>query len=125
MFRSVAIGGTLGSIGLAGLLWVTGCAPISEPGATAGEQRSNGKEAKAAAAIADAEASAKTRDESEQRMKTAQRLLKGNAISVEDFRGAQLTWDRYFLETISKEKAITSAKSELNQAATILQMHEC
>lgn len=251
MFRSVAIGGTLGSIGLAGLLWVTGCAPISEQGESSGEQRPVSKEskpikpaigeliagnlvpepqaaqplkvtktslrvpiviqegrlaivdkqevpalrdgqllaigmllegteeeirksvpperliveeqkgkkiffrrlkegdvveekqilavldqslasddfdikhAKVDAAIADAEASAKTRDESEQRMKTAQRLLQAKAISLEDFRGAQLTFDRYFLETVSKEKAITSAKSELNQAATVLQMHYC
>jgi WD40 repeat protein len=251
MFRSLVMGGTLGSIGLAGLLWVAGCAPMSEPGATSGGRRASDREARAvkppkgeliagnmvpepqaaqplrvsktslrvpiviqegrleiidkqevpalrdgqllaigtplegteeeirksvppdrlvveeqkgqkrffrrlkegdvveekqilavldqslamddfdikkakeAAAIADAEASAKTRDESEQRVKTAQRLLQAKAISLEDFRGAQLTFDRYFLETVSKEKAIISAKSEVNQAATILEMHLC
>ena len=84
------------------------------------------KEAKYVAAEADWLASVKTRDEAEQRYRTLERLKreKFGSVSDEEFRGAKLTWDRYFFEEVGKRYAIATAKRELSQALTQLTMHE-
>jgi multidrug resistance efflux pump len=85
------------------------------------------KKAKVEAATADYMAAVKTRDEAEQRYLTAQRLVKsaaGHTISPQEIRGALLTWDRYKYEVVQKQEAIKQAASDLNQALTVLKMHE-
>jgi WD40 repeat protein len=85
------------------------------------------KATKVEAAKADQKASKKTCDEAEQRYLTMQRLYNGSTsrtVSLEDLRGAKLTWDRYFFEEISKGQAIKQAEAELNAALTVLKLHE-
>jgi RNA polymerase sigma factor (sigma-70 family) len=85
------------------------------------------KKTKVGASEADYVASVETRDDAEQRLLTARRLEKspvGRTISPEEVRGAQLTWDRYKYEVIQKKEAIKQARSDLNQALTVLKMHE-
>src|SRR5207245_9351724 len=67
----------------------------------------------------------KTRDEAEQRWKTNNYLYtqQKGVVSLEDVRGAKLTWDRYIYESISKIQAINVAAAELKQAETTLEMH--
>jgi WD40 repeat protein len=81
------------------------------------------KLAKLDAAQADFNASEKTRDESEQRWVTAQKLKARGVIAEEEFRGAKLTFDRYYYEAISKNEAINVAAKELRQAETIVDFH--
>jgi multidrug efflux pump subunit AcrA (membrane-fusion protein) len=62
--------------------------------------------------------SEKTRDESKQRWDTARRLYQNSnrSISLEDIRGAELTFHRYEQETAVKREAIKIAAEELNKA---------
>jgi RNA polymerase sigma factor (sigma-70 family) len=77
------------------------------------------------AAKAEWEASVKTRDEALERYKTLQKLATPpTTVSLEDLRGAKLTYDRYFFEEIGKKEAIAKAEAELRQAQTVLRMHE-
>ncbi len=85
------------------------------------------KKTKVEAAKADWQASIKTRDEANQRYATMLRLRDGivkNTVSEEDVRGAKLTYDRYYFEEIAKKEAIKQTGSDLNQALTVLKMHE-
>src|SRR3989442_474271 len=72
------------------------------------------KEAKVMAAIADKDASEKTKDEAKKRWETAEKLYQQLRVSVslEDVRGAELTWHRYVYEEKSKAEAIKVAKEE-------------
>jgi WD40 repeat protein len=83
------------------------------------------KMAKLRASYADLETSQKTRDEAEQRYRTSSKLFfQGKGIeSEENMRGAELTWNRYIYEAISKRQGINVAASELKQAQTTLEMH--
>jgi HlyD family secretion protein len=84
------------------------------------------KEAKVRGADADLLASEKTRDESGERWKTAKQLrnTKVSAMSLEDVRGAKLTYDRYVYETESKQAAVEIAKQELKQAQATLDSYQ-
>jgi WD40 repeat protein len=85
------------------------------------------KATKVQAAKADQQASLKTRDEAEQRYHTMERLYNGQVratVSMEDLRGAKLTWDRYYFEEISKREAIKQSEAELNAALTGLKLYE-
>jgi RNA polymerase sigma factor (sigma-70 family) len=86
------------------------------------------KESDVESAKADRQASAKTRNEAEQRYRTMERLYntKGEVrpISLEDVRGAKLTWDKYFYEEIGKRAAVTRAEAEVKLAKTRLKMYE-
>jgi WD40 repeat protein len=84
------------------------------------------KEAKVKAAIADQIASEKTRDEAKKRWETQQRLynLHGSATSLEELRGAELTYWRYVYEAKSKVEAIRVAEQELAQAKKIVDQHD-
>jgi WD40 repeat protein len=84
------------------------------------------KKAKADAAIADQQASVKTRDEAKERLATMKKLAQQGSkfVSDEDLRGAQLTYDRYFFEEISKVAGIKLADKEFSQALTTLRLHE-
>jgi WD40 repeat protein len=85
------------------------------------------KIAKLAAAKADHTSSEKSRDETEKRYDTARKLYgdKGlGAISLEDVRQAQLAWDHYRYEVVSKKEAINVADQEKNQAQKTLEMFE-
>jgi RNA polymerase sigma factor (sigma-70 family) len=83
-------------------------------------------EAKVGAAIADRLASEKTRDEAKKRFEQRQRLVTQNLglHSLEDLRGAELTYWRYVYETKSKAEAVTVAEQELAQAKLKLAMYE-
>ncbi len=85
------------------------------------------KVAKLAAAKADKTSSEKSRDECEKRYETAMKLWRehnGPAISMEDVRQAQLAWDHYKYEVVSKSEAIKVAEQEQNQAQKTLDMYE-
>lgn len=68
------------------------------------------------------QSSEKMRDEAWQRWLTAKqfRMRKVADTSLEELRGAMLTYDRYVYETKSKEEAIKVAEAELNRAKAIL-----
>jgi WD40 repeat protein len=85
------------------------------------------KTAKLAAAEADRTTSEKTRDEARERYETQRKLFATGgraATSLEEVRGAKLTWDRYIFEELSKVQAIIVAKKELAQAKMTDQMYE-
>jgi WD40 repeat protein len=85
------------------------------------------KMAKLKAAEADQTSSEKTKEESYQRWMTQKKLYQsGNrgATSLEDVRGAELTYNRYVYETIGKIEAVKVAQEELNQAKTTLDQYE-
>jgi WD40 repeat protein len=83
------------------------------------------KKSKVTQAVADASASEKLTEEGNQRYQTALKLKRtGNAISEEDVRGAWVTWQKYYQETIAKKEAIATAQAELKQAMVVLEMHE-
>jgi WD40 repeat protein len=84
------------------------------------------KKAKLKAAEADKVSSEKTREESFQRWQTQKKLYASNirATSLEDVRGAELTYNRYVYETTGKEEGIKVAQEELNQAKATLDMYE-
>jgi multidrug efflux pump subunit AcrA (membrane-fusion protein) len=79
------------------------------------------------AARADQKASLKTRDEAEQRYRTLERLNNAAAPgvrSMEDLRGAKLTFDRFFFEEISKREAIKKAEAEVTAAEHCVKKYE-
>jgi len=80
--------------------------------------------AKLKVAEADYQAVQKTKTEAESRLRTALELFKKGALSGEEVRGAQLTYDRYVSEEISKQQAIEVANREVKQAETLLEMYE-
>ena len=84
------------------------------------------KIAKLHAAEADMTSSEKTKEESYQRLLTQRTLYSQlhSATSKEDLRGAELTYNRYVYETVSKVEAIKVAQEELNQAKTTLDQYE-
>src|SRR5262249_9873163 len=87
------------------------------------------KVAKLEAAKADAVAAVKTRDEARERYNTQERLMRGGkgglpATTMEDYRGALLTYNRYVEEAVSKEQAVKVAEQELAQARKTLSMYE-
>jgi hypothetical protein len=85
------------------------------------------KKTKYYAAVADAAASEKTRDEAKERMITLEKLFRGStpgSAPYEEVRGGRLTFDRYFLEAVSKKEAIKQADRELSQMLTQTKMHE-
>ncbi len=82
------------------------------------------KEAKLEASRADVVAAEKTRDESKIRMDGAPRLVNVGAMSKEDGRAAEVTYERYKSEYVSKVKMVDVAREELNQARTMLELHE-
>ncbi|HLN33172.1 MAG TPA: sigma-70 family RNA polymerase sigma factor [Gemmataceae bacterium] len=85
------------------------------------------KEAKVAAARADLDSSEKTGQEARVRYETQLRLYNNNIrgnTSLEDMRGAKLSWDRYTSEATSKKQAVIVAQLELKQARTILESYE-
>lgn len=87
------------------------------------------KKAKVTSAEAEKVASEKTREEAKSRWDTQKKLYFNNvggirATSREDLTGAELTYNKYVYETISKDEAIKVAKQELNQAIKTLSMYE-
>src|SRR5262249_34644665 len=82
------------------------------------------KAGKIKAAIADLGASTKTKEEARQRLTTCEKLYPQKGCSLEDLRGAQLTWDRYYAEEISKGEAVELAKLEKQQADIVVEMHQ-
>jgi len=86
----------------------------------------NIKLAKYNAAVADRVASEKTRDEAKKRWDTTEKLYyqSRNAVSLEDVRGAELTYLRYVYEEKSKAEAIKVAEQEKNQAVKQLSKYE-
>ncbi len=81
------------------------------------------KVAKLDSAEAEKVSSEKTRDETKQRLITSQDLYAKRAISLEELRGAQLTWDRYIYEAISKAQLVRVQANELRQSNTVLEQH--
>jgi WD40 repeat protein len=85
------------------------------------------KIAKLTSAEADSTASEKTRDEAYKRYQTQETLWNGgvrSATTLEDLRGAKLSYDRYVYEVYSKKAAIKVAEQEKKQAEKIMRMHE-
>jgi RNA polymerase sigma factor (sigma-70 family) len=81
------------------------------------------KEKKVSAAEAEVATSEKTRDEAKARYDTQVELYQKKSTSKEELRAAKLTWDKYTYEVVSKQAASDLAKSELNQARTVVEMH--
>jgi WD40 repeat protein len=84
----------------------------------------NIKAAKHIASQADYVAAQKLTEEGRQRFQTAERLFASRAISLEDLRGAEVTWQKYRQEEVAKKEAINSAKAEMEQAQVVLQLHD-
>jgi hypothetical protein len=84
------------------------------------------KQAKLGAARADLTAAEKTRDEAKTRYETQVRLrgTGRGATSEEEVRSARLNWDRYHYEALSKKEGLALAEKELEQAATVLEVHQ-
>jgi WD40 repeat protein len=87
------------------------------------------KLAKLSSAIAEKNSAEKTKEEADERLKTQRKLYSTTktgirATSLEDLRGAELTYIRYVEEANSKAQAIEVAKQELNQARKTLSMYE-
>lgn len=82
------------------------------------------KEAKIEASKADVEAAIKTRDEAKIRLDIAPRLVAQGAMSQEDARAAVVTYERYRAEHVSKINMVYVAREEMNQARTVLELHE-
>jgi RNA polymerase sigma factor (sigma-70 family) len=80
-------------------------------------------EAKVAAAQAEFSASEKTRDEANQRFQTQQKLLERGKTTMEDMRGARLSYDRYFYEVKSKQAAVEVAKVEVQRSQRMLKSY--
>lgn len=78
------------------------------------------------AAEADVEATKRTKDESLRRYTNmlAQNRAAPGSVPKDEIQGAELTYQRYVQEQVSKEAASIKAQQELLQAVTILQKHE-
>jgi len=81
------------------------------------------KEQKLLAAKADLGVSQKTQEEAKARYETQAELYKQKATSIEELRGAKLTLEKFTGEVISKQAAVSVADTELNQARTVVEMH--
>lgn len=81
------------------------------------------KSAKSAASKADVRASEKTRDEAKFRWNGAKKLYPGS-MSLEDYRAAEVTFERYESEYFSKGEMVKVAQEELNQARVVCDLHE-
>jgi WD40 repeat protein len=84
------------------------------------------KNSRVATSEAELAASEKTRDEAKNRYDTQSKLraTAGGAASLEDVRGAKLTWDRYVFEARAKREAVRLAEFERNQAQTVVVQHQ-
>jgi RNA polymerase sigma factor (sigma-70 family) len=81
------------------------------------------KEKKLTATESELVISEKTRDEAKARYDTQLVLYKRKSTSEEEVRAAKLVWGKYIYEVVGKRAAIDLAKAELNQARTVLDMH--
>ena len=83
-------------------------------------------ESKKKFAEADLKSSEKTRDEAYQRWQTAKRLRDQNmkSMSLEDVRGAELTYNRYLYEAEAKQEAVNIAISDVEKAKVVLAEHQ-
>src|SRR5207244_10754220 len=84
------------------------------------------KIAKLNASEADWIASRKTKEETEKRYESLQNAARNapGSVSQEELRGARLTWERYQEEEKTKLHNISVARQELQQAQTLLSLHE-
>jgi hypothetical protein len=82
------------------------------------------KSARLVAAQADWESARAARQEAEKKLRSMQPLVSQAAVSQEDYRTTVLAVTRGQCEEASKRQAIDLARSELNQARTLLRMHE-
>jgi WD40 repeat protein len=84
------------------------------------------KSAKLDAAEAEMYASVKTRDEAERRYYRDRNLraTSPGTVSEDELRASELAWQRYSEEVKAKTAAISSAQQELNEAITVLKLHE-
>ncbi len=81
------------------------------------------KEKKLAATESDLVISEKTRDEAKARYDIQVYLYNRKSTSTEEVRAAKLAWDKYLSEVETKKAAIQVAKAELDQARTVVEMH--
>jgi len=82
------------------------------------------KEYKLDSAKAELVTSEKTRDEAEQHYRSQVDLFRRNSTSKEELRAAELTWIKYKYEVVQKNAAIKVAQAELDQARTVVELHE-
>jgi multidrug efflux pump subunit AcrA (membrane-fusion protein) len=84
------------------------------------------KHAKLRAAEADKTSSEKTREEARERWNIQKRMYQSpiRDMSLDDVRGAELTYNRYVHETIGKEQAVKVAEEELAQAKKVLDCYQ-
>lgn len=83
------------------------------------------KNARLSAAQADLQAALKTHEEAHNRYETQLQLQQTRgATSTEEVRTAKLTWEKAGCEAASRREALTLAERELNQAETLLNMHQ-
>src|SRR5262245_43576363 len=80
--------------------------------------------ARAANAEAEARAAVYIADESEKRMRTAERLYQQNATTREEKDAAVLTYNKYYQEMLSKAGHVKSAAIEVDRASVILELHQ-
>jgi RNA polymerase sigma factor (sigma-70 family) len=80
--------------------------------------------AKLNAAEADRVAAEKTRDEAKKRWERAEMLFRKGSEAIENVQTAQLAYERYVSETVSKTESVKVAAGELKKAQTTLGMHE-
>jgi hypothetical protein len=96
-----------------------------DPNVTAAEMVN--KLAKVVATKAETDAAKKTKDEAYERFRTQEKLYNGpvrGAGSLEELRGAELTWWKYRYEEETKRATIGSARAETDQVLTTLKQHE-
>jgi RNA polymerase sigma factor (sigma-70 family) len=84
------------------------------------------RSSKVEAAEAEHRASEKTREEAKKRFDGIQATIRAvpSAISKDEQRAVELTWQRYIEEEKAKEAGVRQAKHELEIAQTQLSMHE-
>jgi WD40 repeat protein len=82
------------------------------------------KYARLLASQADWQAAQATRAAAVQRLRTARELYRSRAVSKEELSAAEQEVIRYRFEEDNKRQTVELAKRELNQARTILGMHE-
>jgi WD40 repeat protein len=83
------------------------------------------KKSKAVASQWDCISAEKKRDESEEIYLTSKKLgSDGRSSSKEQIAKDRLTWEHYKYEALSKREAMGLAQLEVNQADTLLEMHE-
>jgi WD40 repeat protein len=83
----------------------------------------NIKLAKLNAAEADRVAAEKTRDEAKKRWDRADMLWRKGSEALEAVQAAQLGYERYVSETVSKTEGVKTAAQELRQSDTVLDLH--